>query len=74
MSYQLLIFEPDADDPIVKNTKNGLLKFQFLMDVRDLIGTFIPRIISKIISFNWRNIHGVQYENRIRRQITTRFE
>ena len=39
MSYQLLIFEPDADDPIVKNTKNGLLKFQFLMDVRDLIGS-----------------------------------
>ena len=29
--------------------------------------TFIPRIISKIISFNWRNIHGVQYENRNRR-------
>ena len=39
ISFQLLIFEPDSDDPIVQKSKSGLLKYQFCMDVRDLIGS-----------------------------------
>lgn len=36
MSYQLLLFEPSLDDPLVK--EDGILKYQFCMDVRGLIG------------------------------------
>jgi hypothetical protein len=36
MSYQLLLFEPDMDDPTA--SRDGILKCQFCMDVRDLIG------------------------------------
>ena len=36
MSYQLLLFEPSPSDAVVK--EGGILKYQFCMDVRDLIG------------------------------------
>ena len=73
MSYQLLLFEPDMDDPTA--SRDGILKCQFCMDVRDLIGGCeISHVTTVVPSRTSKDSYGMEATGKKARPVETETE